>query len=123
MKYVVTRYVPQKKKKARIPARVRQLCWLEYNGENFKGVCQCCNEMITVWNFQAGHIVSEADGGEIKVDNLIPLCQQCNLSMGTKNFDEFKENHNFLNSVFNKYKYENKNEESNTIKDFLESLT
>ena len=40
-------------------------------------------------SFHCGHIISEANGGEIKLDNLRPICHSCNSSMGTVNMDEF----------------------------------
>ena len=35
--------------------------------------------------WQAGHIVSEKNGGDTNVDNLKPSCQACNLAMGSQN--------------------------------------
>jgi 5-methylcytosine-specific restriction endonuclease McrA len=36
-----------------------------------------------------GHIISEFNGGELKLDNLMPICNSCNSSMGTKNMNEY----------------------------------
>jgi hypothetical protein len=62
-------------------------------GADFKkGLCCCCNtEQITFVNFQCGHIESEVDGGQTHVDNLLPICQSCNGSMGSMNLNEYKE--------------------------------
>ena len=40
-------------------------------------------------NFQAGHIISEAKGGDSSIRNILPICQECNLSMGTNNLIEY----------------------------------
>jgi hypothetical protein len=40
-------------------------------------------------SFNCGHIIAEANGGEIIVSKLKPICQNCNSSMGTKNMDDF----------------------------------
>ena len=40
--------------------------------------------------FHAGHIKS-ANGGEIKIGNLLPICSDYNKSMGTINWDEYIE--------------------------------
>ena len=40
-------------------------------------------------SFNCGHIIAEANGGELIVSNLKPICQNCNSSMGTKNMDDF----------------------------------
>ena len=44
---------------------------------------------MTQLNFICGHIVSGYNGGKINVDNLRPICMSCNLSMGTKNMQDF----------------------------------
>ncbi len=57
--------------------------------------CPCCEcELITGYDFHAGHKISFKNRGSTSLDNLIPLCSSCNLSMGTMNYDEFKENFN-----------------------------
>jgi hypothetical protein len=47
-------------------------------------------------DFQCGHIISEFNGGEATIQNLIPLCQLCNSSMGKSNMDTFMETHGLL---------------------------
>ena len=60
-------------------------------------MCQCCNiTTIAQMNFHCGHIISEFNGGKITIDNLIPLCQLCNSSMGKTNLNEFMEAHGLL---------------------------
>ena len=52
--------------------------------------CICCNyNQITVHNFHAGHIISHANGGSSSIDNIMPLCSSCNLSMSSKNMEDF----------------------------------
>ena len=38
-------------------------------------------------DFHAGHIISEKNGGLINIDNIIPICSQCNTSMNSENMD------------------------------------
>ena len=40
-------------------------------------------------DFQAGHILAEANGGSIEIDNLVPICSQCNQGMGTMHMRDF----------------------------------
>ncbi len=40
-------------------------------------------------NFVCGHIIAEANGGELKLDNLKPICVSCNSSMGVQNMNEY----------------------------------
>jgi hypothetical protein len=70
-------------KKRHIPKAVREACWLAHNGKNFETKCGTtwCQNTITVWDFQAGHKVPESKGGPTTLENLIPLCSRCNLSM------------------------------------------
>lgn len=39
--------------------------------------------------FDCGHIISEFNNGNTNIDNLIPVCRQCNSSMYTQNMYEF----------------------------------
>lgn len=112
-----------KKQKARIPQRVRQLLWVKDQGENFTGSCKCCGEKITVHSFQAGHKISEYNGGTVCLDNLTTLCFNCNASMGSQDFDEFIEKYNFLCQSFDKYKYSTGYPENDVITTFLSRVS
>lgn len=79
-------------KKKTIPKVVRDLAWNKWVGEDVaKTKCFCCgvNE-IRMNKFHCGHVVAEAKGGKTTVDNLRPICQACNLSMGTEDLFEFR---------------------------------
>ena len=57
-------------------------------------MCVCCNiESISLANFDCGHIISEKHGGKITLDNLRPICRLCNLSMKTKNMNDFMDDY------------------------------
>ena len=94
---VTTAAVVEKKRKKPIPAALKRKVWAKWLGEETgKAKCLCCNLTdITQLNFHCGHIISEAEGGELKVDNLKPICQSCNSSMGTTNMDEFMKKYGF----------------------------
>ena len=79
------------KKKKAIPAAIKKLVWNTHIGEDVgKAKCLCCKTTdITQMSFNCGHIIAEANGGEVIVSNLKPICQNCNSSMGTKNMDDF----------------------------------
>ena len=78
-------------KKKPIYSTIKRLVWNKYIGENIgKSKCLCCNITdITQLSFHCGHIISERNNGETIVENLKPICQNCNSSMGSKNMDEF----------------------------------
>lgn len=83
---------PRYKKKS-IPLVLKRRLWNKYFGEhNGIATCPCCKlSQISTFSFHCGHIISERNGGQLILDNLIPLCQSCNSSMGTKSYNEFCE--------------------------------
>ncbi len=87
----------KKKKKKSIPATLKRKVWAKWVGEEVgKTQCLCCKLTdITQMSFHCGHIISEANGGELKMDNLKPICQSCNSSMGTKDMNEFMSQYGF----------------------------
>jgi hypothetical protein len=72
--------------KETIPKRIRELVWTTHNGESFTHKCfvTWCDNNINVFNFQVGHDIPESKGGTIDIDNLKPICGNCNLSMGNR---------------------------------------
>jgi len=79
------------KKKTPISAAIKKLVWNKHIGEEIgKSKCLCCkSSYITQLSFHCGHIVAESKGGATIVSNLMPICQNCNSSMGTKNMNDF----------------------------------
>ncbi len=77
-------HTPYKKKK--IPRAVREAVWLHHCGRKFERRCLTpwCKNNITAFDFQTGHNIPESKGGTTAVDNLVPLCSRCNLSMGNQ---------------------------------------
>ena len=79
-------------KKKQIPKALKKLVWDTWVWPNVGCTkCLCCkHEEIRQIEFHCGHIISESTGGQTTVDNLRPICAQCNLSMGAMNMNEFK---------------------------------
>lgn len=79
------------KKKINRPMKLE--CWNKNYNER-KAVCpmkNCGFLMIkdTTKEWDAGHIVSEKNGGKVELDNLRPICKGCNQSMGSENWDDY----------------------------------
>lgn len=84
----------------KISSMTREKCWkLWYNeckenqlvdGED--APCFVCVTPINFRSFEAGHIISHANGGTNKVENLRPVCNKCNKRVGTKNMEEYMSN-------------------------------
>jgi 5-methylcytosine-specific restriction endonuclease McrA len=73
-------------RKQKIPVALREQVWIRQNGRVFESSCSIawCKNIITVFDFQSGHNIPESKGGSTTIDNLIPICSRCNLSMGNK---------------------------------------
>lgn len=83
-------------KKKQLPKRVRDLVWSKWIGsDKMIGKCFCCKNDIKNNNYHCGHVIAYSNGGSNEIDNLRPLCSQCNLSMGDKNMFEFIEDFGF----------------------------
>ena len=104
----------EKNKKKKIPKRIKDDSWDKYIGKQH-GVakCICCNTTeIQQKHFVGGHIISEKNDGLITVDNIVPISNQCNMSMATKNMKEFISEYYPKNlSNFNIKSYDTANKE------------
>ena len=93
--------------KHKIPSSVRHEVWKRYVSEIYrKGKCFCCRTSdIEESNFDCGHVISRNNKGPISLENLRPICGQCNRSMGTQNMDEFIIAYGFWNPPIKKVQY------------------
>jgi len=55
--------------------------------------CYHCKTNLDFTEFECGHIISVAEGGNTTVNNLTPVCSMCNRSVGKKNAKEFNDKH------------------------------
>lgn len=80
----------------RIPSAVRNTVWREYNGKVYEAECYVgCGSYVTAHDFECGHIIARSKGGTINVNNLRPICSNCNKSMSTQNMDDFIDKYGF----------------------------
>ena len=72
-----------KTSRKQIPKAIRQQVWIKYMGKKFENKCTIiwCTNIISVFNFHAGHVIPDSKGGLINIENLRPICSNCNLSM------------------------------------------
>jgi hypothetical protein len=78
-------------KRKKIPTTVRNKLWMKHYTDKIIGKCNICNNTeIDFSNFHACHIISIKNGGSDNINNLLPGCSCCNLSMGIQNLNEFK---------------------------------
>ena len=67
---------------------MKRQVWAKHIGEDIGKLTE-----ITQLTFVCGHIISEFKGGDIIIDNLLPICYSCNASMGTQNLNEYMIDH------------------------------
>lgn len=86
-----------RKFKKPITKTLRNKVWKKYyeNEETINCPIKICKNLINnnVNNgWECGHITSEKNGGETIIDNLRPICQECNKKMGSKNWFDYENN-------------------------------
>ena len=84
-----------RKGKKRITRKLRLEVWNKEYGSNIdEGICTIKNCTIKYKknsnDWDSGHIISEFNGGETTLNNLRPLCKQCNNCMGRVNWDIYE---------------------------------
>jgi len=78
------------KMKQTIESKVKEQVWKSFFQDKKESNCLCCTKIkITDKSFSAGHIISEAHGGLAIIENLIPICKECNNKCQQKNLIEF----------------------------------
>jgi len=91
----VVNILPQKAvRKQTIPKALREAVWITHAGRVFDKKCLTpwCPNMMSVFDFQTGHNIPESKGGPTTIDNLVPICSRCNVSMSnTYTFKEWSE--------------------------------
>lgn len=75
-----------KKCKKKIPRALREQVWLQNIGKHFEYKCliKWCQNRINTFDFNVGHDIPESKGGGTNINNLKPICNRCNLSMGNQ---------------------------------------
>lgn len=79
------------KKRNNIPSSLRNKLWNQEIGSGkMDGKCYVCGLDVMFTNFHAGHLISVKNGGTDNITNLKVLCPLCNMSMSSKNLEDFK---------------------------------
>lgn len=101
-------------KRKNIPNSMREEVWKKEFNNKKTGTCpvKYCNHQISnkKFGFQCGHMESVANGGKDIIDNLKPICADCNAKMSSTNWDEYEEKLEKENKWENVYGDENDGE-------------
>jgi hypothetical protein len=100
--------IKSSKKRKGIPKKVKNDSWDKFVGSEYGSTycLVCVSTVINSKNFEAGHIISDKNSGKSIVDNILPICGQCNKCISSKNMDEYvKEFHpenyeNYKNKIY-----------------------
>jgi 5-methylcytosine-specific restriction endonuclease McrA len=79
---------PPESKRRKLPKEIRGSVWRNYF-DTLDHLCPLCNSTISIDDFECGHMISVKNGGTNALENLIPLCNKCNNSMSSMNFDVY----------------------------------
>lgn len=93
----------------KITSALRSNVWNTYIGQDkVNSKCVICDyNSIRMDNFEVGHIRPKSKGGSNKIQNLIPICGQCNKRMNVQHMDKFVEE-NYNQNLDNYYQLKNK---------------
>ena len=80
-----------RKGKKRITKTLKRQVWYKEFKYNDTGICPIihCNTTLNQTQFEAGHVISEFNNGPTELSNLRPICKQCNVQMGSHNWNEY----------------------------------
>jgi hypothetical protein len=77
--------------KQHIPYTVREQVWKKCTPNTSDlGTCYTCSNDLYFRDMECGHIKAHALGGDISVDNLMPVCKVCNKDMGIMDLEDYK---------------------------------
>jgi hypothetical protein len=77
--------------------KTKSTLWIYQFGEVQNALCCCCNktDMNYFDEWHKGHVISKKDGGSDMIENIRPICPECNRSMGTENMDNYMKNQGY----------------------------
>jgi|UniRef100_A0A6C0BPM2 hypothetical protein len=74
-----------------IDLNLKYAVWSKRNKNRDDPCCYCCEESLTFLNMECGHVVPHCKGGTIDIDNLEPICRNCNRRMGVMHLGHYRD--------------------------------
>lgn len=77
-----------------IPKNIKDSVWKKSYKSKKIGKCPIfnCNNQIEKEHFHCGHIISVCNGGTNDIENLRPICADCNSKMSSDNWNDYERN-------------------------------
>jgi 5-methylcytosine-specific restriction endonuclease McrA len=90
---VIPDVIPLSKRKS-ISSKLRKQIWEKEFGNKTEGKCPISSCSVILYKeddsaFQCGHVIPKSRGGEDTLDNLRPICANCNARMNCIHWDEY----------------------------------
>lgn len=93
--------VEPRKKKSTVTPAMRETIWKKYIGNLAECPCPVCQDRkISMTDYSAGHIIAEACGGTTDINNLVPICGNCNSRIGIQNLYEYTQKNHLRGPLF-----------------------
>jgi len=92
----------------KLPKALREQVWRVYFGDAYTKKCwvRWCENIVTPFSFEVGHNVPRSKGGTDNIDNLRPICSNCNKSMGNYwTIDEFSDLSSRSSNYLERFRY------------------
>jgi hypothetical protein len=85
-------YHDYKNVRGKISIKLRKDVWKKQFKIKKIGKCPVyqCKNIIGVDKFECGHVISVKNGGDTTLENLLPICHDCNQKMKSQNIDEYE---------------------------------
>ncbi len=71
-----------------IPKSVKDVVWMSTTTKTCQP-CFCCNAIISMADWQCGHIIARKAGGTLQSQNMKQVCKNCNVKMGIMHMYEY----------------------------------
>jgi hypothetical protein len=72
-------------KRKRFTQDQREIVWRQFYGDRLEALCVCCGfRTVRPSTSHLAHITALASDGLNEIENIVPICQSCNLATGTK---------------------------------------
>ena len=97
-----------KKTRKQIPTALRNKIWELHSERKYDMLCPVCNiNNISIIDWHCGHIIPDSWGGPVDLENLIPICKDCNYGMGNRYMIDYQKKCYSVDTITTRLQYFN----------------